>query len=852
MSNPSTTTTQDFLDAIKSIKTHEPGAMQQIARIIEQFDIKPDENSERSGKIQNLIIEAHKHHIRRHNILFGENGEKKARAQKIQSSDAAVSFAKRPITQITTKPQANLLPQNQTTSSNPEPKEQPKAEELPSTEHAERLERVNEMIGDLKTLNELLTNLQMRATSLVASTPTDGPREAVKLWDEAVGKIKTSLNRLIQISDDDNPISLLNTKHKLENMVALFEENAAGAEGIGLQEDENRLKNFESRLESIDPPVTELIKSINETLAEKTLQAQYLQEESKQLEQVYEEDRKRVSKINSRIQELKGGLTNRTRRIQKDLENFRTKLDTVVNDSSLDTDLVELGKKWLSSVDQSLQKFPTEQNVADLVDWAEKFKGDKTFTELKLRNRIRKDLIRQLVAAEKTIGIQKSRYSPQKLLDEANRRRMKAIDDLKSIVAKTGDQARKLYQDLIVLRRAKMGENFDERFSGPVAQDVSNLIEDIADFEVRLIKFSGEVNILTKLEDGFKTKAQEFQAELKQLSGRSQTFLDTNKLEELLSKQLIAILQPLRTKTKLIFEAINNLKTVKSEIQTLPATKPYTDQLDKVIIAGEELGNSIEKFVSVSLKGEAKTGIKEEIEKTARVIDNFTQKASLISKKEAFFEKLIRKFANDLGNKESELAGMEAKLTTAYENHENFANQISARIADLKQEVSQKINQQKQQSRETLVKLQQEFSKVDTDLSAIYESNLEKSLRTALGKVQTWIEKEADEIERLQTNKITLSPAEMRSWLEDLEARKANKEFVEAKYFNLKDALSKEKPSQTKAMFLSTFEEINKKAGGLNLPEKFDVSLPFDQSKIDSFRAAFNSALAQENVPVNS
>lgn len=824
MPNPSATQT-DFLKAIRSIKTNEPGAMQQIALIINQFDIKPDENSERSQKIQNLIIEANRHHIRRHNILFGENGEKRARAEYVRQARIATQPSSTDNQPVITNP---------TTQSTALENSEFETKEMPSIEHAERLERVTEMIQDLTTLNELLTDLQMRATSIVASTPTDGPREATKLWDEAVGKIKISLNRLIQISDDTNPISLLDAKHKLENMVALFKENAAGAEGIGLQEDENRLKNFEDRLESIDPSITKLIKSINETLSEETLQTKYLDEKSKQLEQFYEEDRKRISKINNRIQELKGGLTNRIIKIQRELESFRTNLTKTIKENNLESDLITLGNKWLASISQSSEKFPTEQNITTLVEWAEKFKSDKSFTELKLRNKIKKDLIRQIIASEKTFGIQKSRYNPQKLLDESKQRRLRAVGNIKNSVEKISSETRKLYQDLITMRRSKMGENFDERFSGSVAQDISILIEDLADFEVRLIRFTSDLSSVEKVEQTLIAKTNELKAELKNFILRAQIFTDSAKLEELLSKQLIAILSPMKEKIMLIFNSISNLKLLKTEIQILPGTKIYTTKMDKVILAGENLATSISSFINIAIKNEIKTGIKEDIEQISRTIDNFIQKADSITNKEVFLEMLLKKFSNDLNDRESKLVDM-------YDMQTNFANRIYEKVSILKEQLNQKLENEKQQTEKILLNIKEEFSKIDTDLSAIYENNLEKSLRLSLGKLNTWIEKEIAEIEKLENNKVTLSVNEIRNWLEELETRKTTKDFVQGKLFMLKDLLSKDKPSKVQQLFLTNFEEINKKVTNLNLPEKIDLTMPFDQNKIASFRETLNS-----------
>lgn len=834
------TISTDFNQAVASIITYKPGAAQQIATIVKSFNIKPNSDDPRSAIVQKLINEAATHHIRRHNI---------AKRQPLAENSFAGNTNNIADNQVSQKIE---ITKKEDKLEEPTVNAKPKAIELPSAEHAERLERVRETVKDIKELNQAISDLQVRATGLVASAPTEGSYEAAKLWEGAIAKLKSSLNRLIQISDDNNPATLLNTKHKLENMVALFEENALGAEGIGLQEDEQRLKNFEARLESIDPIPSELIKSLRNTLADKTLSIDFLEQETAKLQKTFEEDRKRISKINEQIQELKGGLLNRVINNRNELTRFKNSLAQTLEENALDADLVEKGKKWLESINLALAKFPTEASIESLVDWAEKFRSDQSFTGLKLKNRIKKDLIKQLVSSERTIGIQKSRYNPQILIGEAGERKLKAINGLRSDVGNTANKTRKLYQDLIALRRKKMGEDFDERFSGEISQNVSSLIEDIVDYEVRLIRFVGDLSSIQKVEASLTEKAKGFKQELALLTKRAQNFLDSKNLEDMLSRQLIALVAPLRAKIDSILVATANLNSIKDYLGSLPATQKYTQGLSKVIVSGENLASSIRHFIDVSVSGQAKKGVREEIENTTRQINLFIAKANILTNKQVFLEKLIKVITKDAAQKEEKIKSANADIAKEQDKHtqsmiatykaqEDFAKQVTDKLQLLNQQTKDKLLRQKQSFTNTLGKLSEDFAHIDGQLSGIFDENLRKKLESALGKLDSWLKKETSEINKLTTDKITLSVDEMRTWLEKLEQRKARKDFIETKFFALKDSLLNNGAAASEELFTKTAAEINQKADDLNLPEKFEVDLPFDKSKLDSFKAALNS-----------
>lgn len=828
----------DFNQAVASIATYKAGAAQQITELVKKFDIKPNSDDPRVAVVQRLINEAAVHHIRRHNI---------AKRRPLNESNLSTTT---PIKSEATSQEVKIT-QKETKVEEPIVNTKQKTIELPSVEHAERLERVRETVKDIKELNQLVDTLQVRATGLVASAPTEGSYEAAKLWEGAIAKIKSSLNRLIQISDDNNPATLLNTKHKLENIVALFEENALGAEGVGLQEDEQRLKNFEVRLESIDPIPSELIKSLRNTLADKTLGIDFLEEETNKLQKTFEEDRKRISKINEQIQELKGGLLNRVINNRNELTKFRNNLAQTLEENTLDTDLIEKGKKWLESINIALAKFPTETDIEFLVDWAEKFRSDQSFTGLKLKNRIKRDLIKKLVSSERTIGIQKSRYNPQALINEANERKLKAINGLRANVGSTANKTRKLYQNLIALRRKKMGEDFDERFSGEISQNVSTLIEDIVDYEVRLIRFVGDLSSIQKVESQLTNKAKAFSQELTLLTKRAQNFLDNKNLEDMLSKQLIAIVAPLKNKADSILVATANLNSIKDYLSGLPATQKYTQALNKVIMSGENLAMSVRNFISVAVSGQAKKGVREEIENTTRQINLFIAKANILTNKQVFLEKLIKVITKDAAQKEEKIKSVNTdiarveeehtkKMIVAYRSQEDFARQITSNLQLLKQQTKDKLAKQRQSFVNTLSKLSEDFSHIDAQLSGIFDENLRKKLESALNKLDSWIKKENSEINKLSTDKIALSVDEMRAWLEKLEKRKAHKDFIETKFFALKDSLLNNGAAASEELFTRTAAEINQKVTDINLPEKFEVDLPFDKNKLDSFKAALN------------
>ncbi len=843
---PTNQTTNTFEQAVSAITAYKPGAAQQIAELVKKFAINPSSDDPRAQIIQKLIDEATVHHIRRHNIA-----KNKSFAQPAHNSTPAQAVSP-------TKSDQNITQKDTT--------EKPKITELPSAEHAERLERVREMIADIKTLNRAVDTLQSRATNLVANAPTEGSYEASQLWEKAISKIKSSLNRLIQISDDNNPATLLNTKHKLENMVALFEENALGAEGIGLQEDEQRLKNFEARLESIDPIPAELVKSLQNTLSDKSLSTETLQNKTAQLQKIFNEDKKRVSKINEQIQELKGGYLTRVINNRNELTRFRKNLAQTLADNTLDADLIERGEKWLASIDQALTKFPTETNIQTMIDWAQKFRSDQSFTGLKFKNRIKRDLVRQLVASERTIGIQKSRYNPQILINEANQRRQKAINSLKADVNSTANKTRKLYQDLIALRRSKMGENFDERFSGKISQNVSTLVEDIVDYEVRLIRFVGELSSIQSVETRFTTKAKELKQELSLLVKRSQDFLDPKNLENLLSKQLIAIASPFREKADSILTATANLNDIKNYLHDLPATQKYTSGLDKVIVAGESLAKSIRNFVDVAISGQAKKGIKEELQNISGQINLFVAKANILTNKQVFLEKLVKKTTRDLATQEeiikstnSKIEAIKAeanlelsktqeeakqKLIYAYKSQEDFANQITDKLQLLEKQAKEKFARQDKSFSDKLTKLSDDFAQIDAQLYGIFDENLHKKLESALNKLDKWLKNEEGEINKLTTDKITLSVDEMKSWLEKLEERKLRKDFIETKFFALKEALLSQGAAKSEDLFTKTVIEINQKDASINLPEKFEIDLPFDKNKLDAFKTSLQNITA--------
>ncbi|MBI2589854.1 hypothetical protein HYW32_02430 [Candidatus Berkelbacteria bacterium] len=413
-----------------------------------------------------------------------------------------------------------------------------------SVEHAERLEQVREQIQDLKTIAECARQLTVRLSELAAQQKPDLPAEVAKIWANASSQIARYLNQPVQIGAGATPHSLEEAQEQFEHWISLFCENAAGPDGTGLQDDPDRLRSFQGKLENIEPLASTLAKNGRALVAQKELTLEYLQASAQETYAKAHKNTERLKAIDQAARPLQAHWLEALQQEKRELEQLKADLKKISGEHQLSATLLAKTDEGIQILNH-LSTEPLEQAQISIAEWVGKFREAEDFTAEKVRERIQTDLKTPFQKLAGRIEELRRAYDPDRLKKiyeaELKKERGVVIEEAQNLLGALKARTSVLTN----LRREKLGSKPDVRFFGEIAKQVNTAITALSEAEMSLLEAISALKdapLVSKNAASF----TESQAKAKKLLIQTQNFAARNKIEELLATSWKTSLTPLK------------------------------------------------------------------------------------------------------------------------------------------------------------------------------------------------------------------------------------------------------------------------------------------------------------------
>ncbi|MBI4032740.1 hypothetical protein HY374_03480 [Candidatus Berkelbacteria bacterium] len=358
------------------------------------------------------------------------------------------------------------------------------ADEPKTAEQAERLEVVRELIAELKRLCGFVTDADDRLTRIQAELHEDTPPGARAVWERAAGELRSALGSSIQLATGDVPTSLDEAAKTFRHWSEVFAENAVGPGGEGLHDDPERLTAFQEKLEAVDPPVTVLVHRLRDLLARHDLDVDTLAKKAAQTAASAAKDEDRLHTLDPLIAELKGSWARQldeTTTQAASLALQLTRLSQTAHSQAQKTDAEE----GLSALNM-LPLDHARQTLGAIIEWAEKWHDDSTFSATTLAARIQSELAQPMREVREELGRLSHEFAAATLAAREATRVEAEVAATREASEGLLTRLRARYQALVALRRQKLGTEPDERYFGAVAKDVNDVITRLASLETQL------------------------------------------------------------------------------------------------------------------------------------------------------------------------------------------------------------------------------------------------------------------------------------------------------------------------------------------------------------------------------
>lgn len=627
--NPTTTNT-DFSSKLATIDPAQAGALTQLLQLVKDYQLQ-DQNDPRVQIVRGKAQSAKPYHERRLKAI------------------------------------ASITPINATH----------KDTMAVSQEQATRLEQIRELVNDVDQLTgviDQLENLQNKLLKQQAVIIEEPVLSAI--WQGAIDKINDLLNRPMQLSSDSQPTTVIQATASLKKLVTTFNENPTGPGGDRLWENPARLENFTNKLEDIEPQPLILIRNAQELLDDQQLSPQHL-------EQVVKQKQTELTKFKvsqGKVKEIVSRIENKTKKavaeFNQELADFIKALGELSaapdSSSELKTKL-QSGLKLIN--DQLVNQLGVDQ-IETILSWIGKYQNDPHFTTKEMEDRVKRDIEEPLANFKKQLLDFKEEYDPIKLKQVEEEQRQQTIEQFKKEVEQLSTQVVSIYDQLIQLRKSKLGVNPDERFFGEVAKSVNDLITALGQLQNQILELKGSLSTLTTIAPDQTNRLAQLKIDAQKLFDQSANFTNPEALEKLLGQQIVAIIKPLEEKVQQAKDNISSLNNLVAEFKgQLGFDGQLEGELTQLVTDLQTGLNKATHFISQAKADSKKiTDVEQQLGNHHQTLDQTMRKVRELASKEKIQQKIEDNLKLMLQKQQQELGQRQQK---SEELKMGFAQRIS-------------------------------------------------------------------------------------------------------------------------------------------------------------------------------